>query len=45
MALGKSETKVEIIRDWKKIDCREARAMHLEAVAGASVLDLLLALA
>ena len=46
MAFGKSETKVEIIQeDWKKIDRRKVRLMHLEAVLGALVLALLLALA
>jgi hypothetical protein len=46
MAFGKSGTKVDIIReDWKKIDRRKARTMHLEAVLGALVLALLLTFA
>jgi hypothetical protein len=46
MAFGRSETKVEIIQgDWKKIDRRKTRIMHLEAVVGALVLALLLTLA
>lgn len=46
IAFGKSKTKVEIIQeDWKNIDRRKARTMHLEAVFGALVLALLLALA
>ena len=46
MAFGQSDTKVEIIReDWRQIDGRKAKTMHLEAALGALVLALLLALA
>jgi hypothetical protein len=46
MVFGKSETKMDIIReDWKRIDRRKVRTMHLEAVLGALVLALLLAFA
>jgi len=46
MAFGKSETKMTVgSEDWKKLDRRKARVMHLEAVLGALVLAGLLALA
>src|SRR2546425_12616523 len=46
MAFGKSETKMEVeSEDWKTLDRRKARLMHLEAVLGALVLAGLLALA
>ena len=46
MAFGKSTTKMTIgSEEWKKIDRRKARVMHLEAVLGALVLAVLLALA
>jgi hypothetical protein len=46
MAFGKSETKTEVAsEEWKKLDQRKARLMHVEAVLGALVLAGLLALA
>jgi len=46
MAFGKSKTKMEVgSEEWKKLDRRKARVMHLEAVLGALVLAGLLALA
>ena len=46
MAFGKSTTKMTVgSEDWKKLDRRKARVMHLEAVLGALVLAGLLALA
>ena len=46
MAFGKSTTKMTVgSEEWKKIDRRKARVMHLEAVLGALVLTVLLALA
>jgi hypothetical protein len=46
MAFGRSETKMEVGSDeWRRLDRRKARLMHLEAVAGAFVLAGLLALA
>ncbi len=46
VAFGRSETKREVgSEEWKLIDRRKARQMHLEAVVGAVVLAVLLALA
>ncbi len=46
MAMGRSETKIKVrSEDWKRLDQRKAREMHLEAVLGALVLAGLLALA
>ena len=46
MAFGKSTTKMTVrSEEWKKLDRRKARVMHLEAVLGALVLAGLLALA
>ncbi len=46
MAFGSSGTKMDVGSDeWKKLDRRKARLMHLEAVLGALVLAGLLALA
>jgi hypothetical protein len=46
MAFGRSRTKMEVESDeWKKLDRRKARLMHLEAALGALVLAGLLALA
>jgi hypothetical protein len=46
MAFGRSETKIEVgSEEWKRLDQRKARWMHLEAVLGALVLAGLLALA
>ena len=46
MAFGRSETKMEVGSDeWRQLDRRKARLMHLEAVLGALVLAGLLALA
>jgi len=46
MAFGKSKTKMAVeSEEWKKLDRRKARVMHLEAVLGALVLAGLLALA
>jgi len=46
MAFGKSKTKMEVgSEEWRKLDRRKARVMHLEAVLGALVLAGLLALA
>jgi hypothetical protein len=46
MAFGKSQTKMEVgSEEWKKVDRRKARVMHLEAVLGALLLAGLLALA
>ena len=46
MAFGKSGTKTEVESDeWKRLDRRKARLMHLEAILGALVLAGLLALA
>ncbi len=46
IAFGTSETKREVgSEEWKLIDRRKARQMHLEAVVGAVVLAVLLALA
>jgi hypothetical protein len=46
MAFGRSGTKMEVGADeWKKLDRRKARLMHLEALLGALVLAGLLALA
>ena len=46
MAFGRSETKMEVGSDeWRQLDWRKARLMHLEAVLGALVLAGLLALA
>jgi hypothetical protein len=46
MAIGRSETKMEVGSDeWKRLDRRKARLMHLEAVLAALVLAGLLALA
>ena len=46
MAFGKSTTKMTVGSDeWKKLDRRKAKVMHLEAVLGALVLAGLLALA
>jgi hypothetical protein len=45
-AFGKSETKTQVgSEEWKKLDRRKARLMHLEAAFGALVLAGLLALA
>jgi len=46
MAFGSSGTQMDVGSDeWKKLDRRKARLMHLEAVLGALVLAGLLALA
>jgi hypothetical protein len=46
MAFGRSGTKMEIQSgEWKRLDRRKARLMHLEAVLGALLLAGLLALA
>jgi hypothetical protein len=46
MAFGKSETKMQVgSEQWRRLDRRKARQMHLEAVLGALVLAGLLALA
>jgi hypothetical protein len=46
MAFGRSETKMEVgSEEWKRLDRRKARLMHLESVLGALVLAGLLALA
>jgi len=46
MAFGKSTTKMAVgSEEWKKLDRRKARVMHFEAVLGALVLAVLLALA
>jgi len=46
MAFGSSGTKMDVGSDeWKKLDLRKARLMHLEAVLGALVLAGLVALA
>ena len=46
MAFGKSQTKMEIrSEEWKRLDRRKARLMHLEAILGALVLAGLLAFA
>src|SRR5260370_3728599 len=46
MAFGKSQTKMTVgAEEWKKLDRRKARVMHLEAVLGALVLAETLALA
>ena len=46
MAFGRSETKMEVGSDeWRQLDRRKARLMHLEAVFGALVLAGLLAFA
>jgi hypothetical protein len=46
MAFGKSETKIVVeSEEWKRLDRRKARLMHLEALLGALVLAGLLALA
>ena len=46
IAFGTSRTKMAIGSDeWKRLDRRKARLMHLEAVLGALVLAGLLALA
>ena len=46
MAFGKSKTKMAVwSEEWKKLDRRKARVMHVEAVLGALVLAGLLALA
>ncbi len=46
MAFGKSTTKMTVgSEEWKKLDRRKARVMHLEAVLGALVLAGLLTLA
>jgi len=46
MAFGKSTTKMTVgSEQWKRLDRRKARVMHLEAVLGALVLAGLLALA
>ncbi len=46
MAFGKSTTKMTVgSEEWKKLDRRKARVMHLEAVLGALVLAGLFALA
>ena len=46
MAFGRSSTKMEVGADeWKRLDRRKARLMHLEALLGALVLAGLLALA
>jgi hypothetical protein len=46
MAFGRSRTKMEVeSEDWKRLDRRRARLMHLEAVLGALILAGLLALA
>ena len=46
MAFGKSTTKMTVGSDeWKRLDRRKAKVMHLEAVLGALVLAGLLALA
>src|SRR5216683_6391851 len=45
-AFGKSETKIAVeSEEWKRLDRRKARLMHLEALLGALVLAGLLALA
>jgi len=45
MAFGRSLTKMEVgSEEWKKLDRRKARILHLEAVLGAVVLAGLLAL-
>ncbi|OLE90866.1 MAG: hypothetical protein AUF79_08075 [Crenarchaeota archaeon 13_1_20CM_2_51_8] len=46
MAFGRSRSKVEVAsEEWRRLDRRKARLMHLEAVLGALVLAGLLALA
>jgi len=46
MAFGRSETKMEVGSDeWRRLDRRKARLMHVEAVLGALILAGLLALA
>jgi hypothetical protein len=46
MTIGRSETKMEVgSEEWKRLDRRKARLMHLEAVLGALVIAGLLALA
>ena len=46
MAFGRSGTKMEVGSDeWKRLDWRKARLMHLEALLGALVLAGLLSLA
>ena len=46
MAFGRSKTKMEVgSEEWKRLDRRKARLMHLEAALGALVLAGLLALA
>src|SRR3989449_2589348 len=46
VAFGKSKTKMAVwSEEWKKLDRRKARVMHFEAVLGALVLAVLLALA
>jgi hypothetical protein len=45
-AFGRSETKMQVgSEEWKRLDRRKARLLHLEAALGASVLAGLLALA
>ena len=46
MAFGRSQTKMEVgSEEWKRLDRRKARLMHLEASIGALLLAGLLALA
>jgi hypothetical protein len=46
MAIGKSGTKMEVgSEEWKRLDRRKARLMHVEALLGALVLAGLLAFA
>jgi hypothetical protein len=46
MTIGRSETKMEVgSEEWRRVDRRKARLMHLEAVLGALVIAGLLALA
>ena len=46
MAIGPSDSLQKVVsEEWKRIDRRKARLMHLEAVAGAIILSTVLALA
>jgi len=46
MAFGKSKTQMKVgSEEWKRLDRHKARLMHLEAILGALVLAVLLALA
>ena len=45
MAFGRSRTRMEVgSEEWKRLDRRKARIMHIEAVLGALILAALLAL-